>query len=160
MLAPNICFRYNTIIETTLVLAIKGTTMKDIEIYPREFAPNLEIDFETDLEKKLSKQGIDAINAEQLAQFNQVFNFWRSPSSNYSFLYKKARTAFVELLSNDSTQIVAHEKNISWMDLDRIAQGFQKLGFKTERTDNREEQKATHLHWQMYSLTYTLKIFR
>ena len=44
------------------------------------------------------------------------------------------------------------------MDLDRIAQGFQKLGFKTKRTDNREEQKATHLHWQMYYLTYTLTI--
>ena len=132
--------------------------MQDIEIYPREFATDLEIDFETDLEKELSKQGVDAINAEQLAQFNQVCHFWRSPSSNYSFLYKKARTAFVELLSNDSTQIVAHEKNISWMDLNRIAQGFQKLGFKTEHTDNNEDQKSTHLHWQMYYLTYTLTI--
>ena len=154
MLAPNIYFRYNALIKAILVLAIKDTAMQDIEVYPS----GLELDFETDLEKKLSKQGIDAINAKQLAQFNEVFHFWRSPSSNYSFLYKKARTAFVELLSNDSTQIVAHEKNISWMDLDRIAQGFQKLGFKTERTDNREEQKATHLHWQMYYLTYTLTI--
>lgn len=138
--------------------------MQDIEVYPREFATDLEIDFETDLEKELSKQGIDAINAEQLAQFNQVFDFWRSPTSDYRFLYKKARTAFVELLRNESsqivtrTQIIAHEKNISLMNLDRIAQGFQKLGFKTELTSNNEEQKATHLHWQMYYLTYTLTI--
>ena len=126
----------------------------DIETYKNPFTENeIKTCYTSDFEKKhqymLPKNVLDALNKD--------FTYYRHPFTELRYVYVTARKLIADAMMNGSAEISCTITAGKSNDVIKI---FERLKSLKDFFDNEEEVRACVPHWQMYSVTYVLKMTR
>lgn len=129
----------------------------DIETYENPFG-KIETCYTSDFEKKhqymLPQNVLDALNKD--------FAYYRHPLAELRSVYITARKLVADAMMNGSATIsrtITTGKSNDAKDIFARLKSLKEF-FDCEFTDNEEKASENAPHWEMYSVTYTLKMTR